>query len=73
MLEKIFAGALVVLMVVAVALGVYWLLWLLWCWVMPQLWAGGPQNLISPSYWLFAAAWFLMTLVGRALFKSDKK
>jgi len=54
--------------IAALVLGVYWLLWALWCWVMPQLWPTGPANLIQPNFWLFVAAWCLMSLVGRAIF-----
>jgi len=40
---------------------------MLWCWVMPQLWATGPENIINPGFWLFLGAWLLVCFVGRAM------
>lgn len=58
--------------IIGVALGGFWLVWLLWCFVLPQLWGNGPAALIRPGYWLFIGMWFLLGLVGRALFGSSK-
>jgi hypothetical protein len=49
------------------ALGIYWLFWMLWCWVLPQLWPTGPANIIAPGYWLFAGAFFLLSIIGKAM------
>jgi hypothetical protein len=70
--EKIIEWSLVSVITVIVVLCVWWLMWKLWGWVLPQLWADGPTALIHPSYWLFAAGWFLLSLVGRALFGRSK-
>jgi predicted membrane metal-binding protein len=53
-------------------LGVMWGLWSLWCWVLPQFYASGPHNIVSPGFWLFAGAWTLLSLVGRAIFGHGK-
>ena len=58
--------------VVALALGIYYLLWLLWTWVMPQMWAAGPDNFVRPSYCLFVVALVLLLLVGKAIFGGSK-
>lgn len=71
-MKNVIGVVLVVAFVLAAALGIYWLLWALWCWVLPQLWTTGPQNFIRPNFWLFAGAWFLLTLLGRALFGRNK-
>jgi hypothetical protein len=55
------------------AMGIQWLLWCLYCWVMPQVWASGPQNIIAPSFWLFWAMTFLLSIFGKLLFKSSKE
>ena len=70
-MEKLLSVFAVLFGIAAVAgfvLGVYWLIWLLWCWVLPQVWPTGPQGLVQPGFWLFAGAWFLLTLVGQAVF-----
>lgn len=54
-------------------LGFYWLIWSLWCWVLPQIWIGGPENIVSPGFWLFAGAFFLMSIVGKAVFGRSSK
>jgi len=73
-MSKIIGIALAGGTIAALVLGAYWLMWLLWCWVLPQLWPSGPQSFIAPGYWLFAAAWFLLSLVGRAIFgRSNQK
>lgn len=72
-METLIGTVLAVLFVIAVALGAYWLLWTLWCWVLPQVWIAGPENIIHPNFWLFAAAWFLLTLFGRAVFGRSEK
>lgn len=71
-MEKVIAFLVVAVMVLAVALGVYWCIWSLWCWVMPQVWADGPAGFIAPGYWLFAGCWLLISLIGKAIFSSGK-
>lgn len=53
---------------IAINLIVIALLWLLYTWAMPQLWIGGPENLVNPGYWLFTGSWVLLGLVGRRVF-----
>lgn len=67
-MEKFLTVVLAAVAIVAFVLGVYWLLWELWCWVLPQVWENGPPKLVKPDFWLFAGAWFLASLVGRAMF-----
>jgi hypothetical protein len=66
-MKDLFAGLigfiLVALLVIAVSLGVWWLLWHLWLFVVPAVWPTGPANLIRPGYWLFAGLWTLVSLV----------
>ena len=50
-----------------VALLLVFVIWLLWSWAMPQLWTDGPINLIKPTYWLFAAMWFLFVTIVRVI------
>jgi hypothetical protein len=54
--------------IVAALLAFDWLVWKLWLWVVPQVWANGPDGFVRPGFWLFAAAWFLVSLAGRSLF-----
>ena len=62
-----------VISVILFVLGIWWLLWKLWLFVVPQFWPAGPEALIHPDYWLFAAGWVLFGLIGRVLFKSESK
>lgn len=72
-MQKLILFILAAVAIVGFILGVYWLLWALWCWVLPQIWSDGPANLIRPNFWLFAGMWFLVTLLGRAVFgRGDK-
>jgi hypothetical protein len=72
-MEKLIWFLVVAVLAVAIMLGAYWLLWLLWLWVLPQIYPSGPSALISPGYWLFSAAWFLATLIGKGIFGSRSK
>lgn len=63
----------VVAIVFGIALGVQYLIWSLWCWTLPQIWENGPKGIIAPSFWLFWAATFLLSIVGKLLFKSSKE
>lgn len=64
--------ALAITAVVLAALGCYWLMWKLWLFVVPAIWPDGPVNFVHPGYWLFTGAWFLICLLGRSLFASEK-
>jgi hypothetical protein len=59
--------------VVPLVLGAWWLIWKLWLFVLPAIWATGPENLINPSYWLFVGMLVLVSLVGNALFGRSSK
>lgn len=52
-------------------LGVMWCLWTMWRWVLPQVYANGPDNIVAPGFWLFAAAWTLVSLIGKSIFGSS--
>jgi len=52
---------------IAFLLASTWIVWMLWCWVVPQLWATGPANIINPGFWLFLGAWLLVCFIGRAM------
>lgn len=69
---KLAALVAVLPIIVAIVLGVFYLLWCAWCWVLPQIYPSGPENLIKPSYWLFVVAWVLASWVGRAIFGGKK-
>lgn len=65
MLLLVFLAVALVLSGVAV-----WLFWMLWCWVLPQMWPGGPQQIIQPDFWLFWGVVMLVGFVGRFMFPS---
>lgn len=49
----------------AIACGIVWLLWIAWCWAIPQIWTSGPENLTHPNFWLFLCVWMIfVTFVG---------
>ena len=64
------------LLIVSVALvaivGLLKLFHVVWCWVLPQLWATGPANVISPSFMLFVGMWFITTVLLNII-RGDKK
>jgi len=70
-MDKLIGVVLLVAIAVGLVLGIYWVFWSLWCWVLPQVWADGPENLIRPGYWLFVACVILLSFVGGVLFKSS--
>jgi hypothetical protein len=72
-MEEFVQGVLLFLVAIVLGLGIFWLMWHLWCWVLPQIWADGPVNLVRPGYWLFVGAWVLASLVGGALFGRGKE
>ena len=72
-MEKIIAFVIVTPFAIAIWAGIMWGLWSLWGWVLPQVYASGPHNIVAPSFWLFAACWTLMVMVGRALFGGRRK
>jgi len=49
--------------VIVLLLAIYSAIWGLWCWVVPMLWPTGPENIISPSFWLFVGALFLIRFI----------
>lgn len=62
-----------VVLAVLLLLGIYWAIWSVWCWVLPQLWADGPEKLIRPGFWLFFCGAFLTSWFGRLVFRKDSK
>lgn len=52
---------------IAAVLLMLWGCWSLWTFAMPAVWPTGPQGVINPGYWLFAAEWTLLGLVVRIL------
>lgn len=56
---------------IGLILGIWWLIWLLWTWVLPQIWPTGPEAIIHPSYWLFAAMWVLLGFIAN-MFRHSK-
>jgi len=72
-MEKIISFILVAILGFGIWAGVMWGLWSLWRWVIPQVWAAGPQNVLSPGFWLFAGCWTLTAMVGRAIFGGGSK
>ena len=57
----------------AIWFGVMWCLWSLWSWVLPQVYVGGPKNVVAPGFWLFAACWTLAGFIGRVIFGRRSK
>lgn len=72
-MEKLITFVIATVIVVAIWFGVMWGLWSLWGWVLPQVYEAGPSNIVAPSFWLFAACWTLMAMVGRAIFGRRSK
>lgn len=72
-MEKVLGFILGAVFVASVWFGVMWCLWSLWGWVLPQVYGAGPANIVAPSFWLFAACWTLMGMMGRSLFGSRSK
>lgn len=72
-MEKLITFILAAILIAAVWAGVMWGLWSLWRWVLPQVWVAGPQNILAPGFWLFAACWTLTAMVGRAIFGGSSK
>lgn len=71
-MQKSIEALIMILLIVGVVLGIYWLLWHLWLWVLPQIWPAGPAVFINPGYWLFSGAWFLFMMLGKGLFGGSK-
>jgi hypothetical protein len=63
---------LAVAVVAPLILGIWWLLWKLWLFVLPAIWSDGPENIIRPTYWLFAGMWVLMIFIGR-MFRGSRR
>lgn len=61
--------ALAVVTYLSIILGVFWLIWSLWCFVVPALFPSMAPQFANPSYWLFVAAWILVGLVSRVVFR----
>ena len=57
---------------IAFVFGIYWCLWSLWCFVVPQVWTSAPENVMHPSFWLFAGAWFLAIAIRKLVFGKRK-
>ena len=57
----------------AIVAGVSWCFWSVWCWVLPQLWVGGPESITNPSWLLFFATTCLVSWIGRLIFGSSSK
>jgi hypothetical protein len=72
-MEKVVGFVGIATLAVAMWFGVMWGLWSLWSWAAPQVYADGPHNLVAPSFWLFAACWTLMVMIGRAFFGKREK
>lgn len=72
-MENLIVLGIVIAFVAGAVLGVWWLFWSLWCWVMPQVWASGPEGIITPGYWLFVGVLLLLGFVGRTIFGRSKK
>lgn len=69
-MEKLIAVVGVVALVFGLWAGVMWCVWTLWCYVLPQVYPSGSPGLIAPGFWLFAGAWTLLGMIGRAIFGS---
>ena len=67
-MEKLIIAILTLGVAAAIILGAYWLIWTVWCWAVPQLWIGGPANIVAPDFGVFVAALFLLSVIGRSLF-----
>lgn len=72
-MEKLIAWVAGVAFVIAIWFGVMWCLWSLWSWVLPQVYVGGPKNVVAPGFWLFAACWTLAGFIGRVIFGRRSK
>lgn len=72
-MEKLITFIVVMIAAVGIWAAVVGGAWALWCWVLPQVYASGPQNILAPGFWLFAACWSLVAMVGRAIFGGNSK
>lgn len=61
--DDLIVTVLAIVLVVGIALGVYFGIWLLWVWVVPQVWPTGPSEITRPDFWVFAGCWLLVSLV----------
>lgn len=64
-MDKIIVFVISVALIIAIILIPTWCVWVVWCWVLPQVWPTGPAGLIEPSFWLFYAMFFLLSVIGR--------
>ena len=60
-------------LVVGLYLGILWGFWHLWMYVLGGFWPGGPTAVVTPDYWLFTGAWFLLGALGTAIFGTAPK
>lgn len=49
--------------------GIYFSLWLLWSLVMPLMFPAAPASFTQPTFAVFAGAWFLVCLMGKAILR----
>ena len=45
----------------AVFFGFSWLLWTAYCFVLGNVWPDGPHAVVTPGFWLFFVACFLIS------------
>lgn len=67
-MEKVISIVIVAVFATAIWAVVMGGMWGLWCWVVPQIYASGPQGFIRPTFWLFVGCWTLVVLIGRSIF-----
>lgn len=53
---------------IASGFGINWLLWKTWLYVVPSVWATGPENIIHPSWLMFFLGFVVVSFVGRSIF-----
>lgn len=58
---------------IAIVLGIWWLMWQLWTWVLPQIWPTGPDAIVRPGYWLWVGMSLVAGIIGRTLFGRNDK
>ena len=59
-------------MAAVMLLGIAAVVWWLWCWVAEQLWPGGPEGLLNPSYWTFLGVLVLFRVLKGFLLGGSK-
>lgn len=54
-------------LVVAISLAGTWLSWVVYKFLLGLVWTGGPQSIVDPGFWVFAAVWLPLCIAAKAV------